>query len=169
MHPMARLLILLFVALLSGCATTSHTSPARLRYDGVYIGGDYPYGCVENGNLREFYPELWDFLRFYPDGTVIEEIAPMFITPSNSRKYLTKENNHANRRGTYSVDGNRISIVTSVPKRVGDQPAAANAIRSTGRIDGDYLRLKKYGRERNSNIPWYKNWGRNEDYRFYPY
>ena len=54
----------------AGCAApTSKTSPLRLRFDGVYAGGNYPYGCVENGNLREFYPKLWDLLLFYSDGT----------------------------------------------------------------------------------------------------
>lgn len=158
------------VVLLAGCSeTTSPTPPARLRSDGVYAGGKYPFGCVENGNLREFYPELWDLLRFYPDGTVIEESGAMFLTPLNSKRTMARENPHARRRGKYTVEGNRISFVTAEPKGNGRTSIATNPIRSSGRIDGDRLILKRHRPDAEEGTWWSKITGESVEYRFQPY
>lgn len=162
----------LLLGLIVACTSSSNQPPARPLYDGVYVGGDYPYGCVVTGTYRATYPERWDFLRFYADGTVIEEVGPLFITPSNSRKFLTKENKHANRRGSWSVDGNRISFVTTVgggesapnSKQVDGEP-----IHSSGRIKGDRLILKRRGGDAESGHGCLGDHGKSAEYVFHPY
>jgi hypothetical protein len=167
---MTRVLWLILAVFITGCAAvTSNRPPSKLRFDGVYSGGNYPYGCVVNGSLREFYPKLWDLLRFYPDGTVIEESGAMFLTPSNSETLMAKENRYAKRRGNYTVEGNRISFVTTEHKGNGRTSIATDPIRSSGRIEGDRLILKRHRPDAESGTWWSKIAGESVEYRFRPY
>ena len=113
---------------LAALSLLSVTAPVRaqaLRYDGLYQSGVVDW----IGRGRDAAP-VWSYLRFYPDGTVVNT-----STPGRPEQLgWLRISNESLPAGTVEVEGNRLSFSV----REGNNPA----VDYEGEIVGDRLHLR---------------------------
>ena len=115
------LFLLATLLLLAGGCSNPPIRPvgASLKYDGVYRSTEKPL-------------HYWNYLRFYPDGEVMEVSSTG--TPDDLRNWFNEENLEL-RRGKFTIDGK--SLTFSTVSSQGD-------VDYTGEVDGDHIHLNIY-------------------------
>jgi hypothetical protein len=131
---MRNILILGLAVILTSCAKIGDHETA-LRFDGIYQSertGDY-----------------WYYLRFYPDGTVIEVSSTG--QPNDLRQWFTKEHDGVS-TGKVTLKGKRISF---------SAVSSAGSVDYDGELVGNQLRLHSYchiNEHRSNNLYVFVRW-----------
>jgi hypothetical protein len=95
-----------------------------------------PRATVEFGGV---YRSGHLFLRFYPDGTVIETAAPPKTPPDQMKGWLTPSLSMVS-KGNWKLERGQLSLHVIVPREVGVSEAIAIDYR--GKIDDNVLNLR---------------------------
>jgi hypothetical protein len=114
--------VLLCCILLAGCAATGHRHGPELRHDGIYQSS----AQSDDGDT------YWSYLRFYPDGTVIDTSStgePADLQPWFNRRMDDPSVGHV------SVQGNHLRF---------SQASKEGTVDYQGTIDGNTLHLASY-------------------------
>jgi hypothetical protein len=115
-------MVLLFIVALF-VLTSNSFADSRLRYNGVYRSAKA--ATTTSGNV-------WKYLRFYSDGTVIEVTS--LGEPEQIWKWFSKGHPHIS-AGKFMIEGNTLSFSTA---------SAQGTVDFNGQIDGDQLHLDIY-------------------------
>ena len=115
----------LFMALFifSGCSTLLVQPHVSLRYDGLYCGTE------KESDKGVAY---WSYLRFYPDGIVIE--ATTEGTPEEIRAWFSREHPSVS-LGKVAIRGSHVSF---------SAVSVDGTVDYSGEIEGDQLKLDSY-------------------------
>jgi hypothetical protein len=103
------------------------SAAAAIRFDGVYQGESEPEG---GGRVT-----VWDYLRFYPDGTVVQTRTTE-NNPNKIGKELTKGNR--NSEGQYKTSGSALEISVTSPN-----PEWRSTANYRGTLQGTTLTLER--------------------------